>query len=169
MSHCATGNTTCLQVSIDAWNNSEYHEHHSNVGLAQNYHCLISKYFRPVVLNRRPLGPIRPPGRLFVVPKLLFLHHVFWLGQHMYTGTCLCANNTQTGGSLTAASAIFNFHFCFWSSSYSDMLPVVGAGKCCVPSSLLKEKWTVKIGNLKKNGLTNLHSFALQPAEDPCV
>lgn len=30
------GITTCLQVSIDAWKNSEYHERHSNVGLAQN-------------------------------------------------------------------------------------------------------------------------------------
>ena len=40
--------------------------------------------------------------------------------------------------------------------------------KCRVPSSLLKEKWTVKIGNSKKNGLKNVHSFSLQPAEDPC-
>ena len=39
----------------------------------------------PVVLNRRPAG------HLFVAPKLLFLNNVFWLGQHMYTGTCLHA------------------------------------------------------------------------------
>uniref|UniRef100_A0A671XFT9 Fibronectin type-III domain-containing protein n=1 Tax=Sparus aurata TaxID=8175 RepID=A0A671XFT9_SPAAU len=37
--------------------------------------------------------------------------NVFWLGQHVYTGTCLHANDTQTAGSLTAASASFNFHF----------------------------------------------------------
>ena len=66
-------------------------------------------------------------GLLFVAPKLLFLYHVFWLGQHVYTRTCLHANDTQTAGSLTAASAIFNFHFCFWSSLHSDILPAVGA------------------------------------------
>ena len=58
-------------------------------------------------------GRIRPASRLFVAPELLFLHHMFWLGQHVYTGTCLHANDTQTAGSLTAVSAIFNFSFYF--------------------------------------------------------
>ena len=49
-----------------------------------------------MALNRWPLSQIRPAGRLFVIPKLLFLHYVFWLGQHVYTGTCLHANDTQT-------------------------------------------------------------------------
>ena len=70
---------------------------------------------RAVVLNRQPPGRIRPAGLLFVAPELLFLHYVFWLGQHVYTGTCLHANNTQTAGSLAAVSTIFNFHFRFWS------------------------------------------------------
>ena len=46
----------------------------------------------------------------------------FWLGQHVYTGTCLHANDTQTAGSLTAVSTIFNFHFCFWSSLHIDIV-----------------------------------------------
>ena len=57
----------------------------------------------PVVLNRRPPGP-HPAHWSPICSKLLLLHHVFWLGQHMYTGTCLNANETQTAGSLTAAS-----------------------------------------------------------------
>ena len=32
----------------------------------------------------------------FVAPELLFLHHMFWLDQHVYTGICLHANDTQT-------------------------------------------------------------------------
>ena len=64
---------------------------------------------------------------LFVAPELLFLHYVFWLGQHVYAGTGLHANDTQTAWSLTAASAIFNFHFHFWSSSHIDILLAVGA------------------------------------------
>ena len=66
--------------------------------------------------------------------------------------------------------AIFNFHFRFWSRSHIDILLAAGAyiaQKWCVPSSLLKEKWTVKIGNSKKSRLKNLHSFSLQPAQDP--
>ena len=57
--------------------------------------------------------------------KLLFLHYVFWLGQHVYTRTCLHANVTQTAGSLTAASTIFNFHFRFWSTLCNHVLPLV--------------------------------------------
>ena len=64
---------------------------------------------------------------LFVALELLFLHCVFWLGQHVYTGTCLHANDTQTAGSLTAAREIFNFHFCFWSSLHIDILLAVEA------------------------------------------
>ena len=51
-------------------------------------------------------------------PELFFLHYVFWLGQHVYTGTCLHVNDTQTAGSLTAVSATFNFHFRLRSSSH---------------------------------------------------
>ena len=43
-----------------------------------------------------PRGCIRPASLLFVAPKILFLHYVFWLGRHVYTGTCLYANDTQT-------------------------------------------------------------------------
>ena len=68
-----------------------------------------------------------PVVLLFVAPELLFLHHVFWLGQHVYAGTWLHASDTQTAGSLTAASAIFNFHFHFWSSLHIYILPAVGA------------------------------------------
>ena len=50
-------------------------------------------------------------------------------------------------GSLTAASAIFNFHFRFWSSLHID-----GENQ-----------------QIKKNGLKHLHSFSLQPAQDPCA
>ena len=103
-------------------------------------------------------GRIRPASLLFVAPGLLFLHYVFWLGWHVYTGTCLHANDTQTARSLTAASTIFNFHFSFWSISHVYILLAVGA------SSLLKEKRTVKIGNSRKNVLKHLHSFSLQPA-----
>ena len=117
-----------------------------------------------------PQQAARPAGLLFVAPKLLFLHYEFWSDQHVITGTCLHANDTHTAESLTAASAIFNFHFCFWSSSHIDILPAVGAQiarKWRVPSSLLKELWvrvvSVKFSNSKKNGL-NLHSFSLQPA-----
>ena len=118
-------------------------------------------------LNRWPPGRIWPAGRLFMAPELLFLHHVFWLGKHMYIGTCLHANDIQIAGSLTAVSAIFNFQFCCLNSSHGDIVPAVGAWiaqKWHVPSSLLKEKWTVKIGNAKKNGLKNVNSFTLQPA-----
>jgi len=43
------------------------------------------------------------------------------------------------------------------------------ARKWRVPNHLPKERWTVKIANSKKNGLKNLHSFSLQPAQDPCA
>ena len=76
------------------------------------------------VLNRR----IPPAGLLFVAPELLYPHRVFWLGQHVYTRTCLHANDTQTAGSLTAASTTFNFHFRFWSSSQTEILQAVGLG-----------------------------------------
>ena len=33
-------------------------------------------------------------------PELLFLHYVFWFGQHVYMETCLHANDTQMGHSL---------------------------------------------------------------------
>ena len=39
---------------------------------------------------------MQPAGLLFVVPELLYLHHMFWLGWHVYTGTCLHVNVTQT-------------------------------------------------------------------------
>ena len=74
-----------------------------------------------------PQAASGPPASCFLAPELLFLHHVFWLGQHMYTGTCLHANDTQTAGSLTAASATFNFHF--RSSSRIHILPVVRVWK----------------------------------------
>ena len=48
----------------------------------------------------------------------------------------------------------------FWSRFHIDILPAVGtniARKCSVPSSLLKEKWTGKIGDSKKNELKNEH------------
>ena len=89
------------------------------------------------ILNRRPPGRIWPAGLLFVAPELLFLHHVFWLGQHVYTGTCLHANDTQTAGSLTAASATFIFHFHFRSSLHIYILPIVREGKWRVPSEPL--------------------------------
>ena len=76
---------------------------------------------------------------LFVAPDVLFLHHVFWLGRHVNTGTCL----------LQAQFLTFTFVF-----GAVCILPAVGAyiaRKKGVPSSLLKEKWTVKIGNSKKN------------------
>ena len=81
--------------------------------------------YRPAVFNRWPPGRIRPTSLLFVAPELLFLHYVFWLGQHVYTGTCLHANDTQTAGSLTAASATFNVHFCFRSSLRIYILSIV--------------------------------------------
>ena len=48
-------------------------------------------------LNANIIGqwPSIGAGRLFVAPKLLFLHHVFWLGRHVYTATCLHAKDTQ--------------------------------------------------------------------------
>ena len=65
---------------------------------------------KAVVLNRRPPGRIQPASLLFVPPKLLFLHCVLvGLGQHVYTGTCLHANDTQTAGSLTAGAQFFTF------------------------------------------------------------
>ena len=86
---------------------------------ASTSYCSVSPI--SAVLNRL----IQPTGLLFVAPELLFLHHVFWLSQHVYTGTCLHANDTQTAGLLTAASATFNFHFRFRSSSRIHILPVV--------------------------------------------
>ena len=44
-------------------------------------HCIW--WVKAVVLNRRPLGHIWPASLLFVAPELLFLHYVFWLGQHV--------------------------------------------------------------------------------------
>ena len=86
-------------------------------------------------------------GLLFVAPELLFLYCVFWLGQHVYTRTCLHANDTQSAGSLTAVSAIFNFHFRFWSSSHFASCRSRLHENGCL---LQKEKWTVKIGNSRR-------------------
>ena len=108
-----------------------------------------SEYYRPAVLNRRPLGRIRPASLLFMALELLFLHYVFWLGRHVYTGSCLHASNTQTAGSLTAASSTFNFHFPFQSSSRINILQTVRDWKWHVPSKPL-QKGTMKICNSKK-------------------
>ena len=102
-----------------------------------------------VVLN------IRPAGCLFVAPELLFLHNVFWLGWHVYTETCLHANDTQTAGSLTAVCV---FIFCGCRST-----------KMVCSKFTAKKKWTVKISNSKRNALKNLYSFSLQLAQDPCA
>ena len=65
----------------------------------------------------------------------------------------------QLGHSLLQVQFLsFTFHFRFWSSSHIYILPAAGA------SSLLKEKWSVKICNLRKNVLKHLHLFSLQPA-----
>ena len=67
-----------------------------------------------------------PLAAYFLAPELLFLYHVFWLGQHMYTGTCLHANDTQTAESLTAARAILNS---FLEQFAIDILAAVGASR----------------------------------------
>ena len=71
------------------------------------------------VLNRRlPASCLWPPNCYsFTI--------VFRFGQHVYTGTCLHANDTQTAGSLSAMSTTFNFSFHFWSSLRIHILPVV--------------------------------------------
>ena len=101
------------------------------------------------VLNRWPPGHIWPTGYLFVAPELLFLHHVFWLGQYVYTGTCLHANDTQTAGSLTAASKTFNFHFRFRSSSRIHILLLIRDWKWRVSKQTIITKWTVKSATLR--------------------
>ena len=63
----------------------------------------------------------------------------------------------QLGHSLSFS---FLEHFAYWI--------LLIAQKWHVPSSLLKEKLTAKIGN-SKNEQKNLHSFSLQPAQDPCA
>ena len=121
-------------------------------------------YYITAVLNRRPPGCIRPTGLLFVAPELLFLY-VFWLGQHVYTRTCLHAKDTQTAVSLTAASATFNFHFHCRSSSYIYIWPVVRDWKWRVHSILL-----IKVDSenllLKEVYTLNLHFFSLQLGQD---
>ena len=101
-----------------------------------------------------------------MAPELLFPDHVFWLGQHVYTRTCIHANNTQTAGSLAAVSAIFNFHFCFGSSSHIDILKAVGADCTKMACYKFTAKRIVDDENrrLSKNGLKNF-----QPAQDPCA
>ena len=85
---------------------------------------LAIKEYTPVVLNSRSSGHFWPAGRLFVSPKLLFLHHVFWFDRQVCTGTCLHAKNTQISCYWVThcASAIFNFHFSFWSISHRHIL-----------------------------------------------
>ena len=86
------------------------------------------------VLKGRPPGRIWPASLPFVAPELLFPYYVFWLGRHVYTGTCLHANDTKTAGSFTAASATLNFHFRFRSSSRIYTLLAVSNWKWRVPN-----------------------------------
>ena len=124
-----------------------------------------------MALSRRPWAASGQPAP-YVWPLNCYSFTVFWLGRHMYTGTCFHANDTQTVGSLTAARAIFNFHFHFWSSSHTNILLAVGAIDCMkIVCSKFTAKRKVDSENqqFKKNGLKNLHLFSLQPAQDPCA
>ena len=91
------------------------------------------------------------------------------LGQHLHTWTCLHANDTQTAGSLTAASAIFNFRFSFLSSLHIHILPAVDCMKMSRSKLTAERKVDSENCQFKKNGLKYLHSFSLQPAQDPCA
>ena len=146
----------CLNMSLHWWYGDCCHQSNKLCKL-DLWHCTA------VVLNRRPLGRIQPAGLLFVAPELLFFHYVFWLGQHVYTRTCLHANDTQTAWSLSAVSADFNFHFCFWSSLH------FAACRMACSKFTAKRKVDSENRQFKKNGLKNLHSLSLQPAQDPCA
>ena len=102
-----------------------------------------------VVLNRWPRAASGP-----------HLHYVFHLGQQVYTGTCLHANDTQTTGSFTVAVQFLTFTFVFGvvriltfcRHRFLDCTKMM----CCKFSAKRKV-------DSKKNGPKNLHSFSLQP------
>ena len=92
-----------------------------------------------------------------------------------WVGTCIpgrvsvpTIHRQRVAGPLTAASAIFNFHFCFFEQFACWHFDGCGSQDCM---KMLCSKFTAKrkvdSGNSKKNGLKNMHSFSLQPAQDP--
>ena len=74
-------------------------------------------------------------------------------------------------GSLTAASAIFNFHFHFWSNSRIHILPAVGDIDCMkMACSKFTAQRKANSENLQvEEEWTEKLAFSLQPAQDPCA
>ena len=135
---------------------------HINGHSVIHFTCQWSWYGMPdwciLYISRWPLGP--PAFCLWPLNCYSFTN-VFWLGQHMYTRT---ANDTQTAGSLTNASTIFNFYFRFRSSSRIHILPVVRDWKWRVPSKLLKQsgRWKSAILHSPPNqNMTDMPNTAL--------
>ena len=106
--------------------------------------------------------------------ELLFLHHVFRLGQHVYTGTCLHANDTQTAGSLE--NGMFQVH-CWkksgqwkstiqeeWTEKLAFILPPTSTWPMCwicqtiavMKISYLKRHYELKHGNFEETFPQNL-------------
>lgn len=91
---------------------------------------------------------IDPWFSIFVAPELLFLHYVFWLGQHVYIGTSMSMIHRHPASATYCRNTIFNFHFHFWSSLHIDESRLHENGVFQVQCS--KKSWTVKISNSKK-------------------